>query len=121
MIHAQPMPAPALPFDPLRGLAATGDDAALLRFVASKLVASMPQRLADLRSALERGDLPAVQRLAHQTKGSALTVGAIALGERCSALDQAARRNDLDEARKLAIDLDAMSQAFADGLAAWDR
>jgi PAS domain S-box-containing protein len=49
-----------------------------------------PRRLADIRTALESGDAPALERAAHALKGSAGTLGAYALRELCAQLEELA-------------------------------
>jgi HPt (histidine-containing phosphotransfer) domain-containing protein len=68
-------------------------------------------RVARMRDAAARGDLPAVAELAHQMKGSAGAVSAARLGECASALEQAVRYDTPDAAR-LADRVDRVIEAF---------
>ncbi len=53
-----------------------------------------PGRVADLRHALEKDDLPKVRYLAHSLKGSAATMGADGLKDRCLDLEKSAEKGD---------------------------
>jgi HPt (histidine-containing phosphotransfer) domain-containing protein len=58
--------------------------------------AELHRRQGPLRSAIDAGDLEAVASLTHAIKGSALTFGAIALGEASSRANALARLADAD-------------------------
>lgn len=65
------------------------DDArSMTREVVTLFAKEMPQRLEDIRSALLACDSAALSRAAHAVKGAASNVGAQALSEACSALEQ---------------------------------
>ena len=53
-----------------------------------------PGRVAELRQALEQDDPATVKYLVHALKGSAATMGADELKERCLALEKAAEQGD---------------------------
>ena len=53
-----------------------------------------------LRAALDRGDTEALVRAAHSLKSSSLNVGALALGDRCRALEEAGRAGPVGDARE---------------------
>lgn len=53
-----------------------------------------PLRLAKARQALAGGDLKTVEAMAHSLKGSSLNLGAAALAEACSTLEQLADAGD---------------------------
>lgn len=65
------------------------DDArSMTREVVTLFTKEMPQRLEDIRSALLACDSAALSRAAHAVKGAASNVGAQALSEACSTLEQ---------------------------------
>jgi CheY-like chemotaxis protein len=68
-----------------------------------------PQRLRELRAAVERGDTDEVRNLAHKLKGSALTLAAGKMAALCSTLEDRARRGSLEGATELA---EAAEEAF---------
>lgn len=74
-----------------------------------------------LRSAIARGDGEAVVRAAHSLKSSSLNVGALGLGERCRALEEAARggpvQDAADQAAAIAADFDAVAGALLEARA----
>ncbi|HET7703807.1 MAG TPA: Hpt domain-containing protein [Candidatus Limnocylindrales bacterium] len=74
-----------------------------------------------LRAALERGDSEAVVRAAHSLKSSSVNVGAVALGDRCRTLEEAARGGPVDDAAaqvtSIAADFDAVVAALLDARA----
>ena len=68
-----------------------------------------PARLADIRTALESGDAPALERAAHALKGSAGTLGAYALSELCAQLEELADSGTVTGAAEV---VDAVAAAF---------
>ena len=70
----------------------------------------IPDQMGPLREAVEQRDSPTVQRLAHGLKGSASTVGAIALSEATARLEAAGRAEDLDDAGALLGKVDCCVQ-----------
>ena len=74
-----------------------------------------------LRAALARGDSEAIGRAAHSLKSSSLNVGALALGERCRTLEEAARGGAVDDAAgqiaSIAADFDEAVRALLDARA----
>lgn len=61
-------------------------------------VADVPNRLVELRRAIDNQSVDRVLREAHGLKGSALGIGATRLASLCAALEQAAREGHLDRA-----------------------
>ncbi|MGH7268456.1 MAG: Hpt domain-containing protein, partial [Candidatus Rokuibacteriota bacterium] len=59
------------------------------------------RRLAALREAVDRGDAPAVRRLAHALRGSCLNVGASRMAEVAETLERKAAVESLDGGREL--------------------
>ena len=58
----------------------------------------MIDHLTSLAAAMTAGDVPVVERIAHQLKGSALATGALRLADTCAAIEQAAVRQDAGSA-----------------------
>jgi two-component system sensor histidine kinase/response regulator len=101
--------------------ALVGDDAAVLHDVLEDFRSSIPRVVADLRAACAAGQVIAACAAAHKLKSSARAVGALALGELCSAMERAgeaddsaalAKRLPLFDAEIAAVDF-AMSQLLA--------
>ena len=77
-----------------------GSDAdvdALLRELASMFVVYHQGCLIELQTASEGGDYASIERLAHTLKGSAATLGATVLSERCGALRKSAQTLNEDD------------------------
>lgn len=74
-----------------------------------------------LRAALDRGDTEALVRAAHSLKSSSVNVGALALGDRCRALEEAARGGPVSDAGEqvasIAADFDEAVAALLDARA----
>ena len=60
----------------------------MTREVVQLFIAEMPQRTSDIDGALADGDSAGLSRAAHALKGAASNVGAQALGDACTALEQ---------------------------------
>jgi two-component system sensor histidine kinase/response regulator len=85
---------PGTPVD-LAVLARTvGDDCTLLADFLAAFSASATDGLRNIEIAIAAGDRARIDTLAHQLKSSARAIGAIALGERCEALEAAALGGD---------------------------
>jgi PAS domain S-box-containing protein len=113
---ATPAPAPARAVDPgtLENLRALGRAAGrdLLREVVESFV-SRPH-LAELREALESGDLHSLELRAHSLRGSCGTLGAAHLAALCAVLEHSAPAGDLDTcARHLATIEDEYPRVLA--------
>lgn len=67
---------------------------------------------ARLPAMLAQGDQDNVERTAHRMKGSCRIVGAKALAEACAAIEQAARRGNMDSARAAIAGLDEAIKRF---------
>ena len=74
-----------------------------------------------LRAALERGDTEALVRAAHSLKSSSVNVGALALGDRCRALEEAGRggpvSDGIEQVATIAADFDEAVAALLDARA----
>ena len=69
----------------------TGGDLAFVDDLVDTYLEDGAQLIEELRDAAGRGDLAALVRPAHSLKSSSLNLGAMALGERCRTLEEAAR------------------------------
>jgi HPt (histidine-containing phosphotransfer) domain-containing protein len=95
--------------DELRALGAPGDD--LLSEVIGVFLAEGPGQVRNVDEALTSRDASAIQRAAHQLKGSALGVGAGQLAAAAGAVELAARAGDTDRAISSAAGLGAAFDA----------
>ncbi|HET6507507.1 MAG TPA: Hpt domain-containing protein [Baekduia sp.] len=68
-----------------------GHDAHALREIIDEFLCAAPDCLAELRSAVASGDAEAAARAAHTLKANAATFGAVALADRCRAVEAQAR------------------------------
>ena len=74
------------------------DDPAIMIELVDMFAADAPGALEGLRAAHAAADPRALMRRAHALKGSARTLGALALGELCDALEKDARAGSLEGA-----------------------
>ncbi len=74
------------------------DDEELARTIASGFLEDIPRQIQALSSALQNGNTPASERLAHTIKGAAANVGAEPLRAAAAAMEHAAAAADQDEA-----------------------
>jgi HPt (histidine-containing phosphotransfer) domain-containing protein len=74
-----------------------GDDAEMIREMLLDFRASAEKIAAELHAAYQAGQLAAAGALAHKLKSSARSVGALALGELCAAVEQAGKKSDAAE------------------------
>ena len=72
-----------------------GDNGEFLREIVSIYIEDTPKRLADLRTNLASGDVPAFTRAAHTIKGSSANVGAQVLKGMAERLEIASRKEGL--------------------------
>jgi signal transduction histidine kinase/HPt (histidine-containing phosphotransfer) domain-containing protein/ActR/RegA family two-component response regulator len=82
-----------------------GDNPALHKRLLEKFLRSAQQQVTELLAACAVNDAPTVQAVAHPLKSAARTVGALALGELCQALETAGRAGDTAACKQLAVDL----------------
>jgi PAS domain S-box-containing protein len=107
----------ALPgLDVGRALVNVGGNRALLRRLLRDLLHDHGQDAARIDHAIEAGDLPTAQRLAHTLKGVAGTLGAVALQQQAAALESALRAGQARQATELAIALAGTLQPLMEGL-----
>jgi len=90
----------------------TLDDEALMREVVDALVSDAAQHIAELRRAVERGDLQACIRVAHNAHGACGNVGAVSMAALFGSLERQAADGDLDLCRgsveELAVELEKL-------------
>ena len=91
--------------------ALVGDNPAMQKRLLDKFLLSARQQVTHILAACAGDDAPAVQAVAHPLKSAARTVGAMALGELCEALEVAGRSGDTAECLQLAVGLEAALQA----------
>jgi CheY-like chemotaxis protein/HPt (histidine-containing phosphotransfer) domain-containing protein len=103
-----PLEAPI--WDPASLTALVGDNPAMHQRLLDKFLRSAQQQVTDILAACAVDDAPAVQAVAHPLKSAARTVGALALGELCQALEAAGRAGDTAQCRQLATGLEAALQ-----------
>jgi PAS domain S-box-containing protein len=84
----------------LAGLRELGD-AELISELAGMFLDDASSRLTDLRGAVEAGDAPAVERVAHTLKGSSGNMGAARMAAICAELQVACASGDLGRAPEL--------------------
>ncbi|MBI3197625.1 MAG: Hpt domain-containing protein [Rhodospirillales bacterium] len=70
------------------------DDESARRDLLRKFCTTAVESRRDIEAAMTAGDLPALAAAAHRLKGSALAVGARALGEAAGTLEQTAKAGD---------------------------
>ena len=79
-------------------LTALEGDTVLLAELAELFLKTSPTTLERARVAIERGDTPALERAAHELKGSVSHFAAPAAYKAAASLEHAAKRRDLPEA-----------------------
>jgi two-component system sensor histidine kinase/response regulator len=99
-------------------LSRTGGDAELARELATMLLDEAPRLLANLRTALEKGDAPTFTRTAHTLKGQSDHWGWTRAFEIAKTLEHRGKAGSLTE---LAGDVAELERAFVDFLAAVRR
>ena len=89
-------------------------DADFLKMMLAELKAMIPETLAGLRTAIEAGDMAAVDRPAHQFKGAAGSLGAQALSAAAYELEMIGKSNRSDEAPEIFDQLSHAAQTLVD-------
>jgi HPt (histidine-containing phosphotransfer) domain-containing protein len=90
-------------------------DGALVRETVAAFARQVPGRLAELRDSAARGDASRLREEAHALKGSATNIGAAAVGQWASRLEEAGRAGDLGGVESL---LEELKTALVVALAA---
>ena len=73
---------------------------------------SFETALANIDTALAKGDLTALCAMGHRAKSTARNIGAMALGRECELLESITSRTNLQEATRVAISLRPMFEAI---------
>ena len=94
-------------FDPAAFERQTGGDAALRAEIIQMFLEDCPERVEEIRAAVDSHDAAALVSAAHALKGSAAYLCASIVRARAADLERAGRDRNLDAARSLLADLDA--------------
>ncbi|RMG45192.1 MAG: Hpt domain-containing protein [Acidobacteria bacterium] len=94
------------PVDLAEGLQRAGNDRAFYKELLEMLVADLPRQAAEMRTALERGDLEALRRTAHAVKGAAASLAAGTARELAFQIETFARSGRPDGIAPLITDLE---------------
>jgi len=105
----------AAALDALRELGGR-DEPGLLRELIAIYLEDAPQRLAEIRSALERGDLELLERASHTLKSSSANIGARTLSDCCQRIEATARRRKSEGLDELCAAAEAHWNAVASAL-----
>lgn len=82
------------------------DDEALFKMVVLAFLSDTPQKIDEIKLAVEKGDAKQVGILAHGLKGASANVGGMALSAQAKILEFAGKEGDLDTLRKGLSDLE---------------
>jgi len=111
---------PALPgMDLPKALMNVGGNRKLLKKLLADFAQDHGQDLPKMREALDAGDLPTAQRLAHTLKSVGGAIGAQSLQQRAGALEAALREERLQEAPALLSALHSSLQPLMNSLQTW--
>jgi CheY-like chemotaxis protein len=96
-VSAEPTPLVTLDLEALDNLCKLSKRSkpVVLRKLVDNFLSNTPKLLSDLRSAVEKADILAVQRAAHTLKSSSASYGASRLADMCKILETEARGGDL--------------------------
>jgi CheY-like chemotaxis protein len=90
-------PLPGIPgLDQIRGMRNCGDDPAIYRDILATFSQDAKNKAAELGAAAEKRDPDLYTVLVHALKGAARSVGACEFGEEAAAMEEAARRKDME-------------------------
>ena len=116
-VPSAPAPADGQVLDEAALVALVSGDVQLLQELAALFLEDSPLRLSEMRTALEAGDLPSLQRAAHTLKGSAGSLCGRRTAEAALRVEQFAEEGDLAQARQataaLGEELGKLEQALA--------
>ncbi len=98
--HPEPDSGGAVDRQVIKGLRELGEQCRVdvLTETAEAFLHHAPEQLCELREAIENGDEPTAQRVAHSLKGSAQALGATRLTEACAAIEASVRSQVLNAA-----------------------
>ena len=83
----------------IRALATGGEDDAIMA-ITQVFMADAPDRVVRLGAAIAARDVNTVRRIAHRLRGGALALGAGRMARVCTAIEQAAVAESIDEAAR---------------------
>ncbi|MBT3339263.1 MAG: response regulator [Anaerolineae bacterium] len=89
------------PLDIKSALPRFGDDRAFFDEMSADFLANLPERILEMKSALEKTDAKALSRAAHNLKGMAATFSAEKLTEFSRVLEENSKRGELNQALHL--------------------
>lgn len=93
-----------------------GGDLELLKELAALFLESCPERLPDLRTAVERGDSKALEQVAHALKGAVGNFAATAAFEAALRLEEMGRAGDLTGAEaalaRMEMEMERLTEAL---------
>jgi HPt (histidine-containing phosphotransfer) domain-containing protein len=96
-VNRQPL---SPPVDIRQALRLAADDPELLTDLGDEFRKQVPDRLAELRRALEGGDADSVWRVAHSLKGALASLAAVTACQQAFELEELGRAGRLDAARE---------------------
>lgn len=102
------------PLDLEDGLARAGGEKDFYKELLDLFLEDVPQRVAELRSAIEAGDAARVASAAHSIKGAAANLSAMPVRETAYALETRGRGADLSGAPQLLAQLEAEIERLAE-------
>jgi two-component system, sensor histidine kinase and response regulator len=114
-IQSPPSEIPPMDFD--SALRRFDGDRVFLVEMCREFVAHLPQRMVEIHTALEAGDINAISRHAHNLKGVALNFSADLLAGIAAALEDEGRRENLANAPALVAQLDAEAKRLQEFVA----
>jgi two-component system sensor histidine kinase/response regulator len=82
------------------------DEPDIVAELAQMFLEDVPLRLTELREAIETGDAPSVERIAHTLKGSSANMGAMRMESICSEIEEMGRMGELESVRALISELE---------------
>ncbi|OGB35059.1 MAG: hypothetical protein A3F78_19070 [Burkholderiales bacterium RIFCSPLOWO2_12_FULL_61_40] len=109
-------PEPATVWDALALRKLVGDNPAMHRRLLEKFLANAHTQVAAMGSAATAGEPAKLTEVAHTLKSAARSVGALALGELCQALETAGRAGDLSTCSALSRQLEPVFSAAAQAI-----
>lgn len=92
------------------------DDRGLLKELAQIFLRQAPAQLAQIRAAVRSGNVRTLRERAHALKGSAGTLGAVAVFESAARLEQMGREGDLTHSQETYATLEADIARFTSAL-----
>jgi len=107
-------PADSLPANFELALPRFGEDREFMKQMFLEFMEGLPNRLREIRAALDENDPNRLGRLGHNLKGVTLNFNAAPLAAAALAIEQLAAREDLTDARSLIDRLDAEAARLAD-------